>query len=71
MPRWAPRPEATKSATGVANPSAHGQAITNTAMADEIESVRECSVYLQAKKVPIARRVTIGTNTAAMRSAKR
>ena len=37
IPRCAPRPEATRSATGVANPSAHGQAITITAIAVESE----------------------------------
>ena len=40
IPRSAPRPEATRSATGVAKPSAHGQAITSTVIAVEIEKVR-------------------------------
>ena len=33
MPSWAPRPEATKSAVGVARPRAHGQAMMRTARA--------------------------------------
>ena len=33
MPRDAPRPDATKSATGVAKPSAQGHAITKTVIA--------------------------------------
>ena len=35
MPSWAPRPEATIIAVGVARPSAHGHAITSTANAAE------------------------------------
>ena len=38
IPRCAPRPEATSNATGVASPSAHGQAITMTAIALAIDS---------------------------------
>ena len=41
MPRLAPRPDATSSATGVAKPSAHGQAITKTVIAIWIDSARE------------------------------
>ena len=37
IPRVAPRPEATTSATGVARPRAHGQAMTRTVIATEIE----------------------------------
>src|SRR6476661_5482366 len=33
MPSWAPRPDATTSAAGVARPSAHGQAMISTARA--------------------------------------
>ena len=43
MPRSAPRPEATRSATGVAKPSAHGQAITRTVIAVDMEKVRVLS----------------------------
>ena len=71
MPRAAPRPDATRSATGVANPSAHGQAITNTVIAIEIDFVSVEPVKYQPAKVPIASTVTIGTKTALMRSAKR
>ena len=38
IPRCAPRADATNNATGVANPSAHGQAITITAIALAIDS---------------------------------
>ena len=38
IPRCAPRPDATSNATGVAKPSAHGQAITITAIALVIDS---------------------------------
>ena len=41
IPRWAPRPDATKRATGVANPSAQGHAITNTVIATDIDCVSE------------------------------
>ncbi|CAB4572270.1 unannotated protein [freshwater metagenome] len=43
MPRSAPRPDATSRATGVANPSAQGQAITSTVIAVEIEKVSDSS----------------------------
>ena len=38
IPRCAPRPDATNKATGVAKPSAQGQAITITAIALVIDS---------------------------------
>ena len=38
MPDFAALPDATRRAIGVAKPSAHGQAITNTATAVVIES---------------------------------
>ena len=37
MPLFAALPDATRSAIGVASPSAHGQAITNTATAVAID----------------------------------
>ncbi|CAB4745767.1 unannotated protein [freshwater metagenome] len=39
IPRRAPRPDATRSATGVASPSAHGHAMTKTVIAIDTERV--------------------------------
>jgi len=71
MPRFAPRPEATKSATGVASPSAQGQAITKTATAAAIEGARSFPSAIQVERVAIAIKTTIGTKTPLIRSATR
>ena len=71
IPRPAPRPDATSKATGVAKPSAHGHAMTKTVMAIEIDRVNEWSVKYQPRKVAIEIRVTIGTKTELIRSARR
>jgi hypothetical protein len=57
--------------TGVEMTKAHGQAITNTVIAIEIDLVSVEPVKYQPAKVPTASTVTIGTKTALMRSAKR
>ena len=70
MPRCAPRPDATKSATGVASPKAQGQAITNTATAISIDLAMDSPLVNRQKiKVAIESNVTAGTNTAEIRSA--
>ncbi len=52
MPRSAPMPEPTISAVGVARPSAHGQAMTSTAMAARIASTGvAASGFTQGRKV--------------------
>ena len=69
MPRSAPRPEATKRATGVANPSAHGQAITRTVIAVDIENERDSSAMkYQYPNVASERAVTTGTKIDAILS---
>ena len=52
IPREAPRPDATTSATGVARPSAQGQAITRTVIATEIDvdSERPSPPFIAASK---------------------
>ncbi len=58
-------------ATGVASPSAHGQAITSTAMALAIANVNGCPVTSHTSSVKIAIPMTTGTNTPATLSAIR
>ena len=69
IPADAPFPVATKSATGVASPSAHGHAITSSATAARIESWSELSSKYQVTNVAIASAMTIGTKTLLIRSA--
>ena len=71
IPSWAPRPDATISAVGVANPSAHGHAITSTASAAETAWSTPAPAKSQAPQVNTAMAKTHGTKTPAMRSAIR
>ena len=64
IPRWAPRPDATIRATGVAKPRAQGQAITSTAIPVAIALVSCESYKYQAKPVANATSVTTGTKMA-------
>ncbi len=72
MPRWAPRPVPTMIAVGVARPSASGQVITTTVMANSSASVKGRSLAsAQAAKVsPPPARAT-RTSQKAARSASR
>ena len=69
IPRCAPLPVATRNATGVANPRAHGQAMTNTATAVAIDRWSEYPEKYQSAKVPAAITSTTGTKNELMRSA--
>ncbi|CAB5062548.1 unannotated protein [freshwater metagenome] len=69
MPFFAALPDATRSAIGVANPRAHGHAITNTATAVAIDCAIGVPVKYQARKVEIESNKTIGTKTLLTRSA--
>ena len=73
IPASAPRPVPTMMAVGVARPIAQGQAMTRTAMNDVKANVRLGSgpATNQTTNVRAARPRTIGTKTAAMRSARR
>ena len=73
IPASAPRPVPTMMAVGVARPMAHGQAMTRTAMNEVSAKVRLGSgpATNQTTNVSAARPRTIGTKTAAMRSARR
>ncbi len=71
MPSWAPRPVPTIRAVGVARPSAHGQAMISTATAAVNASVALSVASSQAVRVPSAIRMTTGTKTAEIRSARR
>ena len=64
IPRCAPRPDATNKATGVAKPSAQGQAITITAIALVIDSDIEYPLYQSTPNVAEEITKTIGTKTA-------
>ena len=70
-PSWAPRPDATTRAAGVARPSAHGQAMISTASA----ALTACPAGLPASshpaRVSAEQASTAGTNTAQIRSAIR
>ena len=70
-PSWAPRPVPTISATGVARPSAHGQAMISTATAAVNANVALSPVPSQKPSVATVSAITIGTNTPATRSASR
>ena len=69
IPCDAPLPVATNSATGVARPRAHGQAITSKATAARIESWRGLPSASQVARVAIESSITMGTKTLLMRSA--
>ena len=71
IPSCAPRPVPTSSAVGVARPSAHGQAMINTATAAVNAAGAVSPVPSQNPRVPIASTMTTGTNTAEIRSASR
>ena len=73
MPASAPRPVPTMIAVGVARPMAHGQAMTRTLMNAVSASVRRGSgpARYQTAKVAAAATRTTGTNTSAIRSARR
>ncbi len=70
-PSWAPRPVPTSSATGVARPSAHGQAMISTATAAVNANVALSPVPSQKPSVATAIAITIGTKTPETRSASR
>ena len=71
-PIWAPRPVPTRSAVGVARPSAHGQAMMSTAtaavnaVASPAPTTNKCT-----SRVMIAMTITMGTKTCEMRSTSR
>ncbi len=69
-PRRAARPVATRIAVGVASPSAHGQAMTSTAMA-WTRPAAGCPSQAQTAAVAMASPTTTGTKTAEIRSARR
>ncbi len=70
-PSCAPRPVPTSSAVGVARPRAHGQAMISTATAVANAYAASAPVPSQKPSVATARPITIGTNTAETRSARR
>ena len=71
MPARAPWPVPTMMAVGVARPSAHGQAMTSTATALISACWKSPTANHQPAKVSSAITTTTGTNTAAIRSARR
>ncbi|COV02716.1 Uncharacterised protein [Mycobacterium tuberculosis] len=71
IPSCAPRPEATIMAVGVASPSAHGHAITNTPSVTENARSAPAPLTSQAAPASPAMTKTTGTNTPAMWSARR
>ncbi len=71
MPSWAPRPVPTISAVGVARPSAQGQAMIRTATAAVNAATVSPVTASQTPKVATATRMTTGTKTAEIRSARR
>ena len=71
MPSSAPRPVPTMIAVGVASPSAHGQAMISTATAAVKANAGDSPVPSQKPRVAAAKAITVGTNTAATRSARR
>ncbi len=70
-PSWAPRPEPTRSAVGVASPSAHGHAMISTETAAANANAGSEPVASQKPSVATAIAITIGTKTAETRSASR
>ena len=71
MPCFTARPMPTIIAAGVAKPSAHGQAITNTATAFISAGIQSPFSSQVRIKVSTAMATTVGTNTAAAWSATR
>ena len=71
MPRFAAMPVPAITATGVARPSAHGQAITSTATAWTIAISTPLPCSIQPASVASAMSNTTGTKTAAIRSTSR
>ncbi len=71
IPSWAPRPVPTISATGVARPSAQGQATISTATAAVKAAAAPPPTASQTPSVAAARAITAGTKTADTRSASR
>ena len=71
MPSWAPRPVPTMIAVGVASPRAHGQAMISTATAAVTATDAGSPAPSQNPRVAAAIVMTTGTNTAAIRSARR
>ena len=71
IPARRPSPLPTMSAVGVANPSAHGQAITSTAVIAVNAITRLGPSQIHATKVRTAITITVGTNRAATASATR
>ena len=71
MPSRAPRPVPTNSAVGVARPSAHGQAMINTATAAPNATVVSAPKASHATRVIAASAITVGTKMAEIRSASR
>ena len=71
MPAFAPSPTPTISAVGVARPSAHGQAITSTAVARIRAAAQSPESKPFATSVTAAMASTAGTNRADTRSASR
>ena len=70
-PSWAPRPEATTSAAGVARPSAQGQAMISTASAALTACPAAAPASSQPASVSAEQASTAGTNTEQIRSASR
>jgi len=71
MPARAPCPVPTITAVGVARPSAQGQAITSTATPLTSAGASSPPSHHHSPKVASAIATTVGTKTAAMRSARR
>ena len=71
IPSWAPRPEATRRAAGVASPRAQGQAMISTAKAALKADSTDPASTIQAMKVRMEPAITVGTKTPEIRSAKR
>ena len=68
-PSWAPRPVPTRSASGVARPSAQGQAMISTETAALTANGPPLPSIAQKISVAIARTITVGTKIAEIRSA--
>ena len=71
IPSCAPRPVPTSSAVGVASPSAHGQAITSTAIPVVIANPGSFEIANQVAAVTNASPTTIGTKISETRSTSR
>src|SRR5690625_4692293 len=62
-PIWAPLPVPTNNAVGVASPSAHGQAMINTATVAVKAALAGKPAISQAPRVATATAIATGTNT--------